>query len=229
MSRSSLGAFCFRLCRCLLGSPRDGKRLRAAVAAAKRQRRAPRELRPTRRPHRRRRPRRPPRLPPRPAALPAEGAQAEGAEAPEGEDAAQAAEWAQRDKLVNEPNTINGGTGLLKTQHAQTGAPGQFRLGFVTEWFQAGFLCTSSFPCNNGAVTSDTMSHVGGTLSLGASLAKLGAGTFDALWLGARLCQQRLGEQAGAASGAGRHEPRPQVRRPGRRRRASRSVHASSG
>ena len=28
----------------------------------------------------------------------------------------------------------------------QTGAPGQFRLGFVTEWFTAGFLCTRAVP-----------------------------------------------------------------------------------
>jgi OmpA-OmpF porin, OOP family len=95
-----------------------------------------------------------------------------------------AAEWAERDRFVNEANTITGGTGLLKTQHAQTGMPGQFRLGFVSEFFKASFLCSSQFPCPNpnggSALTSDTMSHTGGTLSLGTSLAKIGAGTFDA-------------------------------------------------
>jgi outer membrane protein OmpA-like peptidoglycan-associated protein len=115
------------------------------------------------------------------AAAPAEGAAAEGES---GDEAAVAAEWAERDRLVNESNTLSGGTGLLKTQHAQTGAPGQFRLSFTTDWFSAGFLCTSGFPCppNGGAskITSDTMNHVGGTLNLSASLAKLGSGTLDA-------------------------------------------------
>jgi OmpA-OmpF porin, OOP family len=120
-----------------------------------------------------------------PAAPPAQPAEAaEGAAASEGDEAAQTAEWTERDSLINESNTLNGGTGLLKTQHAQTGAPGSFRLSFITDWFSAGFLCTSQFPCrdpNTGAsITSDTMNHVGGTLALTASLAKAGAGTFDA-------------------------------------------------
>jgi outer membrane protein OmpA-like peptidoglycan-associated protein len=122
-----------------------------------------------------------------PAASPAQPAEAatEGAAAPEGDEAAQTAEWAERDRLINESNTLHGGTGLLKTQHAQTGSPGSFRLSFITDWFSAGFLCTSSFPCPNNAnpgapITSDTMNHVGGTLALTASLAKAGAGTFDA-------------------------------------------------
>jgi outer membrane protein OmpA-like peptidoglycan-associated protein len=93
------------------------------------------------------------------------------------------AEWVQRDTDVAEQNTLNGGAGLLRTQHAQSNAPGQFRLSFVGEWFSAGFLCTSKFPCpdpNGGApITSDTMSHVGGTLALGVSIAKLGPGILD--------------------------------------------------
>lgn len=120
------------------------------------------------------------------AAAPAAEGAATGAVAAEGEgdEAEEAAEWAERDELVNEANTKTGGTGLLRTQHAETGAPGQFRVQFVTEWFSSGFLCTNSFPCPNpsgGApITSDTMNHVGGTLSLGVSLAKLGSGTLDA-------------------------------------------------
>jgi len=103
----------------------------------------------------------------------------------EGDEAAEAAEWAERDGAVNESNTITGGSGLLHTQHAQTGEAGQFRIGFVAEWFSAGFLCTTSFPCppnpaGGRPITSDTMSHIGGTLSLGASLFKIGSGTFDA-------------------------------------------------
>jgi outer membrane protein OmpA-like peptidoglycan-associated protein len=120
---------------------------------------------------------------PAPGAAPAEGAAAAPAEGEDAEDAAVAAEWAERDRWLNESNTLNGGTGLLKTQHAQSGAPGQFRIGFVTEWYQAGFLCSGQFPCVNpgggNALTSDTMNHVGGTLSLSATLAKVGAGALE--------------------------------------------------
>jgi OmpA-OmpF porin, OOP family len=106
---------------------------------------------------------------------------------PPSEDAADAsnkAEWATRDRLVDEANSLTGSVGLLRTQHAETGAPGQFRFGFVAEWFQAGFLCTQKFACppTPGAVApinSDTLSHVGGTFSLGASLFAIGAGTFE--------------------------------------------------
>jgi outer membrane protein OmpA-like peptidoglycan-associated protein len=111
-------------------------------------------------------------------AAPADGAAA--AEADEDEPDA----WEVRDRQINESNTITGGSGLLRTQHAETGEPGQFRVQFIGEWFQAGFLCTSQFPCPNPSggnpITSDTMNHSGGTLSLGTSLFKIGAGTFDA-------------------------------------------------
>jgi len=93
------------------------------------------------------------------------------------------AEWVQRDSDIGEQSTLTGGAGLLRTEHAQTNAPGQFRLSFVGEWFSAGFLCTSKFPCpdpNGGPpITSDNLSHVGGTLALGVSIAKLGPGTLD--------------------------------------------------
>jgi outer membrane protein OmpA-like peptidoglycan-associated protein len=127
----------------------------------------------------------PPAAPAAPAAAPAapaaEGAAPAAAPAAGGE-AAEPDEWEVRDRQVNESNTLTGGTGLLRTQHAETGEPGQFRVQFVTEWFQAGFLCTSQYPCQNpaGALTNDTMNHTGGTLSLGTSLFKIGAGTFDA-------------------------------------------------
>ncbi len=126
-----------------------------------------------------------PAAPPPAAAPTAPGAapDAEPAPEPEPDDAAQAAEWAERDRAVDESNTITGGSGLLHTQHAQSGAPGQFRLGFVAEWFKAGFLCTTKFPCPNPAggqaLTTDSLSHTGGTVSLGASLFNIGAGTFD--------------------------------------------------
>ncbi|HEX7666663.1 MAG TPA: hypothetical protein VF407_19180, partial [Polyangiaceae bacterium] len=38
-------------------------------------------------------------------------------------------EWAQRDRLLGESNSLSGGTGLLHMQTAQTGAPGQLRIG----------------------------------------------------------------------------------------------------
>jgi outer membrane protein OmpA-like peptidoglycan-associated protein len=92
-------------------------------------------------------------------------------------------EWAQRDRDINESATLTGGSGLLRTQHAETGAPGQFRLGFVAEWFSAGFLCSPQFPCANPQggpnITSDTLNHIGGTLTLGVSIAKLGSGTLE--------------------------------------------------
>ncbi len=85
-------------------------------------------------------------------------------------------EWDARDEALGEANTLSGGTGLLRTQHAQSGAPGQFRLGFTTEYFSAGFLCNSTFPCKNPNggqnLTSDSMEHIGGTISLGVTLTK---------------------------------------------------------
>jgi outer membrane protein OmpA-like peptidoglycan-associated protein len=95
-------------------------------------------------------------------------------------EAESAVTWAGRDSEINESNTVTGGVGLLRTQHAESGAPGQFRIGFVGEWFSAGFLCTVQFPCAQGLITSDTMNHIGGTLSLGVSIAKIGAGTLEA-------------------------------------------------
>jgi outer membrane protein OmpA-like peptidoglycan-associated protein len=131
---------------------------------------------------------------PKPAAAPAPalGVPADAAEAPSGDttdadEAAQAAEWAARDVALNEANTITGGSGLLHTQHAQSGEPPQFRLGLVTEWYTGGFLCTDKFPCPalpGHAVTdqqrNDSVSHFGTTISLGTSLFKGGSGVFDA-------------------------------------------------
>jgi outer membrane protein OmpA-like peptidoglycan-associated protein len=87
----------------------------------------------------------------------------------------QDAEWAERDKAAMESSTLTGQLGLLHTPFAQGSAPGQFRLGFTTEYFSAGFLCTAKFPCPNpagGLATSDSMDHFGGTISLGVSIVK---------------------------------------------------------
>src|SRR5580658_5555385 len=95
----------------------------------------------------------------------------------------EAAEWVRRDSDVGEQSSLTGGAGLLRTEHAQSNSPGQFRLSFVGEWFSAGFLCTPKFPCPNPnggmPITSDNLSHVGGTLSLGVSIAQLGPGILD--------------------------------------------------
>jgi outer membrane protein OmpA-like peptidoglycan-associated protein len=67
-------------------------------------------------------------------------------------------------------------------QHAQGGAPGQFRVGVILEGFKAGFLCTTAYPCPtaNGPVTTDSMSHTAATFMVDATLANIGLGTFDA-------------------------------------------------
>jgi outer membrane protein OmpA-like peptidoglycan-associated protein len=85
--------------------------------------------------------------------------------------------WAERDRQLSETDAISGGVGLLHTQHAVSGAPGQFRMGFTSEFFSAGFLCSTTFPCpnpnaNGAPITSDTLSHFGGTLTLSATVTK---------------------------------------------------------
>jgi OmpA-OmpF porin, OOP family len=109
---------------------------------------------------------------------------AEPAETTEGPSSDEDAEWALRDRGLNETNTINGGSGLLRTQHAESGEAPQFRLGLVTEWYTGGFLCTTAFPCppttrGGQPATSDTVNHFGTTISLGASIFKAGSGVFD--------------------------------------------------
>lgn len=86
-------------------------------------------------------------------------------------------EWQERDRKLNEGVVLGGGVGLLHTQHAQGGAPGQFRLAFTTEYFSAGFLCTTEFPCRDprggtGTLTKDTSDHIGGHLSLSMQFLK---------------------------------------------------------
>jgi outer membrane protein OmpA-like peptidoglycan-associated protein len=94
-------------------------------------------------------------------------------EAPSPDDSAT---WAERERALNETDAIGGGVGLFHTQHAMSGAPGQFRLGFTSEFFSAGFLCSQSFPCPSPTggqpITHDTLTHVGGTLTLSATITK---------------------------------------------------------
>ena len=62
--------------------------------------------------------------------------------------------------------------------------PGSSASASSASGFRRASSARRSIPCPNpnggAALTSDTMNHVGGTLSLSASLAKLGAGTLDA-------------------------------------------------
>lgn len=81
-----------------------------------------------------------------------------------------------RDHAVMESNTLDGGSGLLHTQHLQTGASGQFRLGFTTEFSSSGFLCSAAQPCvdphNGSTTTQGNTDHIGGTINLGVSIAR---------------------------------------------------------
>lgn len=86
-------------------------------------------------------------------------------------------EWKERERQLNESATLTGGVGLLHTQHAAGGAPGQFRVGFTTEYFSAGFLCSREFPCPDprsagGQIRNDTEDHIGGRLTLSMQVIK---------------------------------------------------------
>src|SRR5258706_550551 len=58
-------------------------------------------------------------------------------------------EWADREAKLTESSALTGGVGLFHLQHAQGGATGQFRVGFTTEYFSTGFLCSAQFPCKD--------------------------------------------------------------------------------
>jgi outer membrane protein OmpA-like peptidoglycan-associated protein len=105
-----------------------------------------------------------------PAAAPAASAPAAAPEqSPE-------SEWAERDRKLGESPALVGGVGLLHMPWAQGGAPGQFRVAFTAETFSADFLCTAEQPCRNPrggtALTSSSLSHIGGTLSLDVQILK---------------------------------------------------------
>jgi outer membrane protein OmpA-like peptidoglycan-associated protein len=108
-----------------------------------------------------------PRTAPEASPAPAEGADGDASEK----------EWAERDRKMNEGSTLTGGVGLVHTQHAQGGAVGQFRVGFTSEYFSAGFLCTDAFPCRDprntgGTIRNDTSDHIGGRLTLSMQVLK---------------------------------------------------------
>ena len=98
------------------------------------------------------------------------------APAPQDAEADEKRVWAERDRAIDEGSTITGGSGLLHLQHAEGLAPGQFALGFTTEFLSSNFLCTSNFPCarpgGGAAITNDTLNHFGADLTLTAGLTK---------------------------------------------------------
>lgn len=85
--------------------------------------------------------------------------------------------WAERERQLQEEATLTGGVGLLHMQHAQGGAPGQFRLGFTGSYMTGEFLCTSDYPCTdprdpNRQIVSDKNIHGGANLSLTAQVTR---------------------------------------------------------
>ena len=121
-----------------------------------------------------------------PAPAPAPAPVAAPAQEISGDDPEVEREWRDRDRQLAETNTLTGSTGLLRLQHATVGVPGQFRLGFSTETFSAGFLCTPEFPCANprgpGKIVTGASGHSGASLTLGVTVAKLGNGGLET-WL----------------------------------------------
>jgi outer membrane protein OmpA-like peptidoglycan-associated protein len=85
--------------------------------------------------------------------------------------------WKARNLSLINQNNLAGGTGLLRTSFAGSGAEGTFRVGFMFDYFTAeGFLCDNAdqtqaavpITCS-GTNQNDTASHVGGYFSLSAT------------------------------------------------------------
>ncbi len=86
-------------------------------------------------------------------------------------------EWKERDLSLINQSSLSGGTGLLRTMYAGSGAAGTFRVGFIFDYFtSSGFLCDPAdsteagvpITCS-GANREDSASHVGGFFSLSAT------------------------------------------------------------
>jgi outer membrane protein OmpA-like peptidoglycan-associated protein len=100
-----------------------------------------------------------------------------GPQAPPAAKDDKADEWKERDLSLINQNALAGGTGLLRTMHAGSGAAGTFRVGFIFDYFTtSGFLCDPAdsteagvpITCS-GANREDEASHVGGFFSLSAT------------------------------------------------------------
>lgn len=81
--------------------------------------------------------------------------------------------------LINQPNSF-GSTGLLRTSYAGSGAPGTFRVSFMSDFFFAkNFLCNPDLSTDAGQPitctkdnNSDTANHVGAFFSVNATPVK---------------------------------------------------------
>jgi outer membrane protein OmpA-like peptidoglycan-associated protein len=85
--------------------------------------------------------------------------------------------WKDRELSLTNMSSMDGSIGLLRTHHAGGGAEGQFRVGFMFDWFStSGFLCDDAdsteagvpITCS-GANRNDEASHVGGFFTLSAT------------------------------------------------------------
>ncbi|MBL8740415.1 MAG: hypothetical protein JNK04_04955, partial [Myxococcales bacterium] len=85
--------------------------------------------------------------------------------------------WKARNLSLINQNSMSGGTGLLRTSFAGSGAEGTFRVGFIFDYFTAtAFLCdpdastaaSAPITCNKQN-REDSASHVGGFFSLSAT------------------------------------------------------------
>jgi outer membrane protein OmpA-like peptidoglycan-associated protein len=116
--------------------------------------------------------------PPAPPAAPAAEPGSSGATAatPPPVEEKKGDEWTARDRAIMESNTLVGGSGLLNTQHMQTGAPGQFRLSFTMNGFGDGFLCNAEQSCRDPVTgqltTNNTTAQFAGTINLGVTIFK---------------------------------------------------------
>lgn len=123
----------------------------------------------------------PPATKPAPTTTPATSAPKEEAKEEKSEETPKD-DFAARDRSLGESSTLDGSSGLLHTVHLQSGSPGQFRLGFSTEFFSSGFLCTTTQPCvdprsgmkipDANGMGGNSTDHIGGTITLGASIFK---------------------------------------------------------
>ena len=81
----------------------------------------------------------------------------------------------QRDYSQHRYNSLLGGTGLLHTVAADSGAPGTFRISFLSSYFTgSGFLCPTATACGPqpiGNGNEDSASRTAADLSISATLA----------------------------------------------------------
>jgi OmpA-OmpF porin, OOP family len=74
----------------------------------------------------------------------------------------------ERDRSLEETNSMGGATGLLRTVEAGSGAAGTFRLHLLADWFtKSSFLCSPDYPCPIAPnATADAASRIGSSIGL---------------------------------------------------------------